>query len=259
MKATLVVFLVFLAVSVPIYLFAPTAGIDLFGNLGQLTALLFSAVSFWQARMSTRDRFYQRTTVRIALGLCIWTLGQLMVTYSELLLHKSPYGTVSSSFFVLGYALIALALISLLKHSWGQVSKEKSHSYIVQAFVLGVLASLIIFVKVGNPFLQTERDLVWQVLDLLYPFFDTAIMLIAFLLLRQAWDQNEIAKAKAYVCLLVAFVLLEACDLMTRDAEFESVIYRAVDVLYFTSYFLIAFSGRYFTRALWKNEFAHNL
>ena len=66
MKLTLIVFLAFLVASVPVFLFLSREGIDAFGNVAQLVALLFAAFSFLQARDRAHDRLYQQAYARIA-------------------------------------------------------------------------------------------------------------------------------------------------------------------------------------------------
>jgi len=62
-------------------------------------------------------------------------------------------------------------------------------------------------------------------------------------------SRQDANKIKGYASLLGAFVLLEFGDLITINTDFEATLYRAVDLVYLSSYFLLAISGIYLTRS----------
>lgn len=252
MMFTVAVFLCLLAASVPVFLFLPTTVIDLFGNIGQLAGLLFAGVSFWQAREQTHETNVHKAFARIAFGMCIWALGQLLVTYSEVVLHKSPYGTISSIFFVLGNGLVLLAIFSLLRNSVQAVPPKDVRRYLLQSALLGFFLTVFVLLMIKGSVSNTTRDIFQRILDPLYPFFDIAEMLLSLVLIRIALHSKDYVRAKAYAFFFGAFSILEIGDLITIDAGFETFLYRAVDLLYFSCYFLIAISGIYMARSLSK-------
>jgi len=46
-----------------------------------------------------------------------------------------------------------------------------------------------------------------------------------------------------------AFLIMALVDIALTDVSFETILYRAVDLVYFTSYFLLAWSGNFLAKA----------
>lgn len=249
MKLTGAAFLLFLIASVPVFLLLQSREqIDLFGNIGQLTGLVFAAVSFLHAWDIAKNRVTQKVAILIAGGMLIWAIGQLMVTYSELLLHRSPYGTVSSIFFVIGNSMCLTALIELLR----QALKSQHRAVLIRTlqliFVTGVILVLFLILGDWHFLADADRDPIYKVLDLLYPLFDVCMVGLTVVLLRSAYLRNEIGAFKGYACFCMAFLAIGFADVIGIDTDFEKMIYRLTDTIYFSAYFLIALSGHYLAR-----------
>lgn len=250
MKLTLGAFIFFLIASVPVFLFVTVRDrIDLFGNVAQLTGLVLAGLSFWQAWGRSTPAGVHSTCVWLAIGLWIWAFGQVMITYSELLLHQSPYGTVSSIFFVLGNLPILAAVLSFVKRSFKRgVTKKDSRSYSVQAGMIACVLICVALSQVWELLTDPARNVPAKILDILYPLLDIAIAVSTIPLYRIAKRSSDRDSARAYAFLGGAFAMILAADMVGVDLDFDATLYRGVDVLYFSSYFLTAISGHYFAR-----------
>lgn len=250
MKLTLAAFIFFLVASVPVFLFITVRErIDLFGNVAQLTGLVLAGVSFWQAWGRSTPAGVQATCVWVAIGSWIWAFGQVMITYSELLLHQSPYGTVSSIFFVLGNLLILAAVLSFVRRTFKRgVTEVDSRGYIFQAATIACLLTGLVLAQVWGLLTDPARNVPAKILDILYPLFDIAIAVLMIPLCRIAKRSSDRDSFKAYAFLGGAFAMVLAADMVGVDLDFDATLYRGVDVLYFSSYFLMAISGHFFAR-----------
>ena len=250
MKRTVTVYFCFLVASAAVFLLPTTRGqIDLLGNSAQLTGLLFAGFSFWLAGQHAQHLKVQKACSWIAFGMWIWGVGQLMVTYSELLLHQSPYGTVSSCFFVTGNVIIVAAVFSIVRHFFKTViRKEDFWGYILPAVIVACVLALVVIVMDWRLLTDPNRNGIWKILDLLYPFFDIMIVVLTIILTRVAKSSGDSNSIKAYAFLCSAFGILLLGDMIAMDATFEATLYRAVDVIYFSSYFLAAISGNFLAR-----------
>jgi hypothetical protein len=250
MRVTGAVFLFFLLASIPVFFLAEShEQIDLFGNVAQLTAVLFAGFSFLNAWDAAKNPVIQKAGIMIASGMLIWAIGQVMVTYSELLLHRSPYGTVSSVFFVIGNALCLLAMLAVVRHSLKVSHANPALKNTILLTEITVLV-LIFFVVLLNWHLleDPERNIVWKVLDLLYPLFDLSILALTVILLRYAWLRKDFTAFKGYAFFCLAFLTICFADMVAIDVDFEKLVYRAVDTVYFSAYFFIAISGHFLAR-----------
>jgi len=244
MKRSLLTYLVVLAISVPIFIYVrDLAMIDTFGNLAQLGALAFASFCFWRAAQAHKSGSFLRSGCeRLAFGLSIWGAGQIMVTYSEILLHRSPYGTVSSSFFVAGYLFYIAAVVFFarqsLKYGNGIVRR-----YILHGCILFCLLSIVVVAGLSRKILDPQRDWILRILDLAYPAFDAGIAAFVTVPLRAARRAGDSNSVRGYALLATAFIVMALVDIVLTDVEFTAILYRAADLIYFSSYFLIAWSG----------------
>jgi|GEM_PF-3911512 len=245
MKLRTAVYLCFLVASIPVFLILTSREeIDLFGNIAQLTGLLFAGFSFLQVWEQAGEPKVKRAGFLIAVGMAIWAVGQIMVTYSELLLQQSPYGTVSSNFFVIGNLLCLAAVLSLVKHSFKAVAgKPIRRNYILQASILAFLLFVAVIRLDWSLLTDPDRKLVWKILDLLYPLFDVAILGLTLYLVRIARLRKDNNAIKGYALFCLAFLSIGLADVVALDVDFENTLYRAADMIYFSAYFLIAFSA----------------
>jgi hypothetical protein len=225
MKTVVILFAALLVATVPAYLFLSTTGFDFFGNSAQLAGIIFAAVSFLHAREQTRERRLQKAFARIAIGMMVWALGQLLVMYSEVLLRKTSYGTVSSSFFVIGNLIVLSAVLSMAAGYMQRVSKETSRKYALQSLLLAVLLSIVVFAFIKESSAGMNRSMIQKSLDFLYPFFDVAEIALAILLIRLAHKAGSVNAVKAFSAFCVAFILMEIGDATTINVNFETIIY----------------------------------
>lgn len=84
-----------------------------FGGLAQGTALILASAYIGRAALLTRNKD-TRYYLLLALGFSICFMAHLLLTYSELILHKPATGTVTDMIWLIGYALIARSLVAFL-------------------------------------------------------------------------------------------------------------------------------------------------
>ena len=249
MRLTGAVLLIFLLASLPVFLLVRSREqIDLFGNIAQLTGLLFAGGSFLNAWDAAKNRAIQKAAILIASGMLIWAIGQMMVTYSELLLHRTPYGTVSSIFFVIGNSLCLIAMITLTKYSLQVIESETMERTIRLAWITASIVAVLLILADWRFLSDPERNPIWKVLDLLYPLFDISIIALTIVLMRAARLKNDPLALRGYACFFVAFMLIAVADFVGIDADFEKMVYRLIDTVYFSAYFFIALSAQFLVK-----------
>lgn len=250
MKRSLLAYLVVLAVSVPILIYVRDLEmIDAFGNTIQLGALAFAAICFWRAAQANESGSFLRSGCEwLAFGLSIWGAGQIMITYSETLLHRSPYGTVSSTFFVAGYLFHIAAVVLFVRQSF-RYGNGKVRRSILHGCILFCLLSIAVVSGLWHKILDPQRDWILRILDLTYPEFDIGIAAFLTVPLRAAWRVGDSNSVRGYALLATAFIVMALVDIVLTDVEFTAILYRAADLMYFSSYFLIACSGMFLAKA----------
>jgi hypothetical protein len=249
MKVTGAVFLFFLLASIPVFFLAQSREqIDLFGNIAQLTGLLLAGVSFWNAWDVAKNRTISKAAILIAGAMLIWAIGQMMVTYSELLLHRSPYGTISSIFFVIGNSMCVTAFFYLANHAMKRSNDPVLQRTLRLIIITGMILTVFLLMLDWRFLTDPERGGVLKLLDLLYPLFDLFIIALSILLVRSAKLRNDLLALKGYAFFGSAFLAILFADIMGIDAGFEKILYRALDMVYFSAYFCIAISGIFLAR-----------
>jgi hypothetical protein len=237
MRLVLLVLAVLFLGFAPVFVYGKThSQIDLYGNFVQLVALGVAGYSFLQIQNPPSELF-RKACNYLTVGMWIWGVGQVMITYSELLLHSSPYGTVSSCFFVLGYCSIFFGCICFLRHF------EPSRKQTVRLIIIVTLSLTICLLLLANEIADPQRSVVFKFLDVAYSAFDFMILAIAGLLMIASKRSKTSSGTKAFALFFCAFLLLAVMDILVTDVYFETLLYRAVDIAYVGCYFLIALSG----------------
>jgi len=221
----------------PVFIYAKTPyQIDLYGNLVQLGALGIAGYFFLRIQ-NPQTELFRRACNYLTIGVWIWGLGQLMVTYSELLLHSSPYGTVSSCFFVVGYVSIFFGCFCFLK------DLEPGRNQTGRFFIIVTLSLAACFLLLSGEIMDRQRSIVFKLLDVAYSAFDFMVLSVTAFLVLCSKRKNNFTGTKAFAFLFSAFCLLALMDVLITDVYFETLLYRAVDMGYVACYLLIAVSG----------------
>lgn len=237
MRGLLLLLLLLLLGFAPVFLYSKTAyEIDLYGNLTQLAALGIAGYSFLRIQNS-HSILFRRACSYLTVGIWIWGVGQVMVTYSELVLNSSPYGTVSSSFFVIGYLSIFFACICFLK------DLEPGRSRVLTLSMICTLSFVACFIFLYNEITDPHRSTIFKFLDVAYSAFDFMILSITALLVISAARAKNSIRLRAFGLFFCAFGILAIMDVLVTDVYFETMLYRAVDIAYVACYVLITLSG----------------
>jgi hypothetical protein len=126
--------------------------------------------------------------------------------------------------------------------------KESQKDLLLAAGLGYVLCGVALWI-IKDAFADSGRGFIQRTLDFLYPFFDIAEIILMLMLIRLAMRSHDSNRIKAYIIFCSAFLLLVLGDLATTTVRFESMLYRGVDVVYFSSYFQIAISGIFLARS----------
>jgi len=215
--------------------------LDLFGNLAQWAALLFGAISLTRgANTFAHGSVLQKAWIRIAIGVWIWLAGQTMIGYSELVLHQIGYGTVADAFWLLGYVIMLSGLVLLMQ----ELRRENNKNYRIHVLVLIGAFFIVFFPFLWRLIANPERAPAWRVLDLAYPALSYALAGISFILYLMSRASGKSGLSEASLLLCVSFALTAGTDLLfALHTDFNSYMYRLVDIFYFAAYFLFVFAG----------------
>ncbi len=238
------VFLLVLAGLIAIFVFVKDIHtLDLVGNFAQWGALLLAAISLTRgANLLEHGSVSRKAWIRIAIGVWIWLGGETMISYSELVLRQIAYGTVADAFWLLGYLIMFSGLILLVL----DLRREEIH---LNARSAGLLLIIVAGVIVFLPFLwvlirDSERALAWRLLDLTYPALAWTMAGIGWFLFLKWRALGKLNLAGTCLLFCISFVLIVVSDLLfSYHTDFDSYVYRLVDLGYFVAYSLFVFVG----------------
>ena len=163
-----------------------------------------------------------------------------MISYSELVLRRVAYGTVADAFWLLGYVILLSGLALLI----ADLRKNIQTSYRMHVLLLIFAFLILFFPLLWSLTADSQRRLEWRILDLAYPALGyalTGLSLILYLMSRTSGKSNL---AGAALLLCVSFPLTIVADLLfAYHTDFNSYLYRVVDIFYFAAYFLFVLAG----------------
>jgi len=151
----------------------------------------------------------------------------------------------SKEFFVLAYVPLFAGLIVLISdfRSTGLPMGGKT-SYVVQALVLLAIYSVMFFAWL-KPLLSTHDDPITKFLNFGYPTFDFLLVCVTSVLIRISWVLRGGSLAKAYIALGMSFFLTGVGDLIFAYRPIP-----AIDMFFFSAYFVLGLAGFYQLRML---------
>jgi hypothetical protein len=149
MKLPLLVWILLIISSILFYRFVKDPEIvDLFENIAQFIGLVFVVIYFLRVRLSKINLQIGKASLLFCFGFSFWAFGQLLVLYSETLLHQISTGSISSVYFIIGYLLIVGGLYHLAKNSWIESAAENRkilHQSALFSSALILIIAIIIF------------------------------------------------------------------------------------------------------------------
>lgn len=217
-----------------------------FGNIAKVFSLLICGFSLTmtQGAFSTNDTPHKAWTFMSA-GMWIWFFAQVIFAYYKVVLHESPYPSLADVFFSIAYLPLLVGLVLLIKdfRSTG-LPMGTSTSYVAQTIVLLALYGLI-FSTLLHRFVLSDDAPALKFLNVGYPTFDFILISLSSVLVRISWAMRGGSLARSWLLLCAGFTILGVADI-----TFAYQAYPFLDVLFFSSYFLVALAGVYQVRML---------
>jgi hypothetical protein len=247
MNGTLIIFLISLVLSAIVYpKWGGTEGATIFGNVVQVTSLIIASLNLRKLTSTyAPGDFPRKAWGSLGLGMSIWIVAQLVEMYNETILRIVSYGTIADLFWLVGYLPLIYGVFLLLKSLRASGLPLGSRaSYAVLIIVLIALYGLLFQKHIWENLADAQRPLKDKVLDFSYPTFDFVLCSVSVVLLRISWMMRGGSLARAWILLGVGFILLETADiLLSSMPALETNASWAMDILYFSSYFLVALAA----------------
>jgi hypothetical protein len=221
MRGGVSLFVILLLAHIVIYLTSKNpVSLAWFGNLMQWIAVMFGLILILGIAKTSRKPDFSRWMC-ISFGLLLMLLGQTLLSYSELVLKTSAYGSISDAFWLIGFTAIGIALFQIARN----VSTTKS-------LLIAHIAACIILAGVvwySWDLLSTpKRGNFIRVLDVSYSLLEAWMFVLASLIALH----SEFKKPWILAAVSLAFlVVVDAVIIYFHDIE--SPVYRYFDIFYF--------------------------
>lgn len=218
----------------------------IFGNIAKIFSLFVAGLSltFTTNAYNPGERA-KRAWTFLAAGAWIWFFAQLIFAQYKIVLGVNVFPNIADIFFVLGYLPLFAGLIVLISdfRSTGLPMGGRT-SYILQALILLVIYAAMFFVWL-MPLLFNHDEPVTKFLNVGYPTVDFLLFCVTSVLIRISWVLRGGSLARAYVALGLSFILTGAADLIFAYRPVP-----AIDIFFFSAYFILALAGFYQLRML---------
>lgn len=226
---------------------ASNDSIVLFGNLAKIFSLFVCGISL----TLTQNKFKPGDTPEkawnyLAGGMWTWFFAQVIFGYFKLVTHTSPYPSLADVMFAVGYVPLLAGMILLIKNfkSTG-LPMGSAKSYAIQGVVLllvyGIIFKTLLWGLLTNP----GDAFTLKALNVGYPTLDFALLAMSSILVRIAWALRGGSLAQSWIFLCAGFSVLGVADIY-----FAYNALPFLDILYFSSYFMVGLAGYYQLRML---------
>ena len=196
------------------------ASLALFGNATQWIGLFFGMI--WMAKIArTAPKKDFSKWMYLTIGVAILLLGQTFLSYSELLLKKSAYGSISDAFWIIGFCLLLVGLFQLARSA-------ASPKEFVQGHIFGLVLFALVFSILWHDIHNPVRPTYLKILDVFYSILEVWMVVLA-LILRQ-FTQQKLAWTLATISLTV---YLMTDTFVVFYSDLHTPIYRYLDIPYF--------------------------
>ncbi|HJZ11295.1 MAG TPA: hypothetical protein VJ521_04050, partial [Acidobacteriota bacterium] len=190
------------------------------------------------ANISMKSDPLHSAWVRCAFGVFVWLIAQLLEFYCEMVLNLIAYGTIADAFWVIGYFPLILGFHSVVKHAMAG-AETFTGKWMLLFFSA---AYVILFVFLILP--QWQHPQTWgeAVLDFAYPTFDFILLTQAFLVMKSTGSGKPLFR---FALLAQASFLLTLIGdaILSLIQNFNSFIYKSIDIYYFSCYFVLALAA----------------
>jgi hypothetical protein len=179
----------------------------------------------------------------LALGMLLWTVGEALWAYYELVLEEDPYPSLADAAWVLGYIPLGIGLF-LRFRSLRTVPNRIELLEIGSAFGLLVIVSVIFVIE---PIVTADYDPIELFVGALYPIGD---LVIAFVALLSVFVLSGGEFSRPWLIIAVGFLTVSVADQLFSYADWKgtylsgadsgtNLITALVDIPYFASYVII--------------------
>jgi diguanylate cyclase len=215
----------------------------------------FSAVlSLLLARSYRPGEVLRRIWLFLGIGLLLWTVGEAIWAYFELILQVDPYPSPADYVWLVGYIPLFAALY-LRFHSLGTTPERSRLMTLIVVF--GVLVALVSYLVLLPMMQEPESEPFAQFIGVMYPLGDLAVALGAMLIFLVLTGG---ALSRPWMMIAAGFIIVSVADLFYTYADWQglllsggetNLISSVANVLYYVSYVVIAF-GVYLQARLQK-------
>jgi hypothetical protein len=229
-----------------IYRSSDQQSIVIFGNIAKIFSLFVAGLTLtFTTNAYTPGESAKRAWTFLAAGAWIWLFAQLIFAHYKIVLNVDVYPNLADLFFVLAYIPLFAGLIVLISdfRSTGLPMGGRT-SYVVQALVLLAIYSVMFFAWL-KPLLFTNDEPITKFLNFGYPTFDFLLVCVTSVLIRISWVLRGGSLAKAYIALGMSFFLTGVGDLIFAYRPIP-----AIDMFFFSAYFVLGLAGFYQLRML---------
>lgn len=248
MRITLPLFVIVLVLAAFVYpLWGETRGAALFGNAVQILALVVGAINLQRVTGSfAATDAPRRAWAGLQLGISIWVIAQAVELYNEFQ-HEVTYGGFADVIWLIGYLPLIYGVFRLVNNyrSTGLPLGSRA-SYVLQCVALLLLYVILFWQTIWDQIADPNRHSAMKVLDFGYPTLDFLLFTAGSVLLRFSWMLRGGLLGRVWLLLCLGFVLMGIGDFaLSNLPSLESPMYRMLDSVYFSSYFLIALAAHY--------------
>lgn len=220
--------------------------IVIFGNIAKIFSLFVAGLTLtFTTNAYTPGESAKRAWTFLASGAWMWLFAQLIFAHYKIVLNINIYPNLADLFFVLGYIPLFAGLIVLIFdfRSTGLPMGGRT-SYIVQGLILLAIYTAMFFAWL-KPLLLNNDEPVTKFLNFGYPTVDFLLVCVTSVLVRISWVLRGGSLAKAYIALGVSFFLTGVGDLIFAYRPIP-----AIDMFFFSAYFVLGLAGFYQLRML---------
>ncbi|MCI0441864.1 hypothetical protein L0152_01450 [bacterium] len=218
----------------------------IFGNIAKIFSLFVAGLALtFTTNAYNPGESAKRAWTFLAAGAWMWLFAQLIFAHYKIVLGVNVYPNIADLFFVLGYLPLFGGLIVLILdfRSTGLPMGGRT-SYIVQALIFIVIYVGMFFAWL-KPLLFNQDDVVTKFLNFGYPTVDFLLFFVTSVLIRISWVLRGGSLAKAYIALGMSFFLTGVADLIFAYRPIP-----AIDIFFFSAYFILGLAGFYQLRML---------
>jgi len=238
---------IFLLIACPIvYTGSNQQSVVIFGNIAKIFSLFVAGLTLtFTTNAYTPGESAKRAWTFLATGAWIWLFAQLIFAHYRIVLNVNIFPNLADLFFVLGYIPLFAGLVVLIFdfRSTGLPMGGRT-SYIVQALILLAIYSAMFFAWL-KPLLLNNDEPVTKFLNFGYPTVDFLLVCVTSVLIRISWVLRGGSLAKAYIALGMCFFLTGVGDLIFAYRPIP-----AIDMFFFSAYFVLGLAGFYQLRML---------